>query len=47
MRFIRQEEIITTICNTEVKEEHHLVSLFEKLKEEGIYFALSIGQSVS
>lgn len=42
MRFIRQEEIITTICNTEVKEEEHLVSLFEKLKEEGIYFALSI-----
>lgn len=42
MRFIRQEEIITTICNKEVKEEEHIVRLLEKLKEEALYFALTI-----
>jgi len=42
MRFIRQEEIITTICNKEVTEENHITRLLEKLKEEGLYFALSI-----
>ena len=42
MRFIRQEEIITTICNKEVKEEEHIVRLLEKLKEEGLYFTLTI-----
>ncbi len=42
MRFIRQEEIITTICNQEVKEDKYIASLLQKLKEEGIYFALSL-----
>ena len=42
MRFIRQEEIITTICNTEVTEGEHIVRLFSKLKEEGVYFSLAI-----
>lgn len=42
MRFIRQEEIITTICNKEVKEEEYIVRLLQKLQEEGIYFALTI-----
>ena len=42
MRFIRQEEIITTICNQEVKEDDYIARLLQKLKEEGIYFALTI-----
>jgi len=42
MRFIRQEEIITTICNKEVTDDKHISSVLEKLKKEGIYFAMSL-----
>ena len=42
MRFIRQEEIITTICNEEVSDEEHICRVLKKLKEEGLYFSLSI-----
>lgn len=42
MRFIRQEEIITTICNKEVTESEYIVRLLERLKDEGIYFSLSV-----
>ena len=42
MRFIRQEEIITTICNQEVKKDEHISLVLEKLKEEGVYFSLSV-----
>jgi len=42
MRFIRQEEIITTVCNQEVKENEYIARLLEKLAEEGIYFTLSL-----
>jgi hypothetical protein len=42
MRFIRQEQIITTICNQEVEEPEFIIRLLKKLKEEGIYFALTI-----
>ena len=41
MRFIRQEEIITTICNKEVIETEYIIGLFKKLKEESLYFALT------
>lgn len=42
MRFIRQEEIITTLCNQEVIKDEYIFRILTKLKEEGIYFALAI-----
>jgi len=42
MRFIRQEEIITTLCNQEVINDEYIFRVLTKLKEEGIYFALTI-----
>jgi len=42
MRFIRQEEIITTICNKEVVEDEYIIRLLKRLQEESIYFALSL-----
>lgn len=42
MRFIRQEKIITTICDKEVEEDKYIVSLLQKLKEEAVYFTLVI-----
>lgn len=42
MRFIRQEEIITTVCNEEVKEKEYIVKLLQRLQEEGIYFVLTL-----
>lgn len=42
MRFIRQEEIITTICNKKVVEDRYIIRLLEKLKEERLYFSLTL-----
>lgn len=42
MRFIRQEKIITTICNSEVIDTENIARLLEKLKEESLYFSLTV-----
>jgi hypothetical protein len=47
MRFIRQEEIITTICNKEIEDNKNIAFVLERLKEEGVYFALTIKKMFS
>ena len=42
MRFIRKEQVITTICNEEVIDNDAITTLFNNLKEDRIEFSLTL-----
>ena len=44
MRFIIQEEIITTLCNKEVADSDSISKLLERLLKERVEFSLSINK---
>lgn len=44
MRFIRQEKLITTICNQEVNDEKIVIRVLNNLLKERVEFSLSINK---
>lgn len=42
MRFIKKEEIITTLCNKEIRQPENIISVLKEVKNEQFYFSLVI-----
>jgi len=41
MKYIRQEHLITTVCNESVEDEAIIKKLLSKIKSDSIYFSIS------
>jgi hypothetical protein len=47
MKYIRQEHIISTICNEEVSDVEAIVELLQKIRKENLDLSLSLRQGQS
>ena len=46
MKYIRQEHLITTVCNENVYDEEIVKKLLNKIKSDSIYFSISYKREV-
>ena len=44
MRFVRREEIITTLCDKTIEDETSIAKLLTNLKKENLYFGLTVSR---
>ena len=47
MKYIRQEHLITTVCNENVYDEEIIKKLLNKIKSDSIYFSISYRNEVN
>jgi len=44
MRFVRREEVITTLCDKTIDDETSISKLLTNLKKENLYFGLTVNR---